>query len=148
MIFKNMEEYLMCFTVIVGLLGVIVIWVYLYEAARGMITKTQIPQRYPNSQVGVKMKNETFETYKVYVNITYWFSLVMLSFFWMTTQDIEEKIIGCLSCLTGAWIFTALLSVVLPLFVKDQIKKADVRQAFVPSIVKVIFAIGILWLIY
>ena len=130
MLQANLNNYFIIASTAVGLFAILLIWVYIWETVRGF-------------------KITSFQTYKKYVNTPFAFALIMLVILWITTQDMDSKLMSCFWILTVGWIITAVATLIISAVVKISAEdKGAMRQAILPCIFKVIIMVVALWLVY
>lgn len=130
MLQANLNNYFIIASTAVGLFAILLIWVYIWETVRGF-------------------KITSFQTYKKYVNTPFAFALIMLVILWITTQDLDSKLMSCFWILTVGWIITAVATLIISAVVKISAEDKDaMRQAILPCIFKVIIMVVALWLVY
>ncbi len=126
----DLNNYFIIASTSVGVFSILLIWVYIWETARGL-------------------KITSFQIYKKYVNCSFAFALIMLVILWITTQGLESKLMSCFWILTVGWIITAIGTLITSVFVKISAEdKGLMRQAVLPCIFKVIIMVATLWLVY
>lgn len=126
----GLNNFFIMASVAVGLFAILLIWVYIWETSLGLnIT--------------------SFQMYKKYVNCPFTFALIMLVILWITTKDLDSKLMICFWILTVGWIITAVGTLILSALVKISVEdKRAMRQAILPCIFKVIIMVVALWLVY
>ncbi len=130
MLQAQLNDYFILASTAVGLFAILLIWIYLWETARGL-------------------KITEFSIYKKYVNCPFVFALVMLVILWITTQGLDLKLLFCIWILTVGWIVTAVGTMIFSAIVSCSIEdKRDMRKAILPCISKVMIMVVVLWLIY
>ena len=130
MLQANLNNYFVIASTAVGLFAILLIWIYLWETARGL-------------------KITDFSVYKKYVNSPFMFALIMLVILWITTQGLDSKLILCFWILTVSWIITAIGALIFSAVAKSSVEdKREMRRAVLPCISKVITMVVVLWLIY
>ncbi len=130
MLQANLNNYFIITSTAVGLFAILLIWVYLWESARGF-------------------KITSFQVYKKYVNSPFAFTLIMLIILWVTTQGLDSKLLICFWILTVGWIITAIGALIISALVKINAEdKGAMKQAILPCIFKAIIMVAALWLVY
>lgn len=130
MLQANLNNYFVIASTAVGLFSILLIWIYIWETARGL-------------------KITEFSIYKKYVNSPFIFALIMLVILWITTRGLESKLMVCFWILTVGWIITAIGTLIFSAIVKSSVEdKREMRKAVLPCISKVILMVVVLWLVY
>lgn len=95
------------------------------------------------------MKITEFLVYKKYVNCPFAFALAMLVILWITTQNLETRILICFCVLTVGWIITTIGALIFSAVVNSSVEnKREMRKAILPCISKAIIMVIVLWLVY
>ena len=125
----NIDKVLVICATVIGAFAVLMKWFYLFEAIRGIYVIR-------------------IEYYKSSINTVYILSAIMLVLLYLSASKPNEIILSTFSWLIIAWLFTAVLSLVLSLLRGEQENKAGVRKLAVPCICKACILFILLWLIH
>lgn len=130
MLQESLDNYFILAAIVVGLISIILNWFYMIESARGVyITE--------------------YEVLKKYANLPFVFSLVMLVVLWVTTIDMNVKLLNCFKGLSLGWVITVIASLIISGVARTSVEnKKSIRRIVPPCIFKIVIMVAILWLIY
>lgn len=130
MLRESLNDYFIIAAVVLGIFSILLVWIYLLEAGRGIYITDIV-------------------TYKKYINLTYAFSVIILVILWLTTEEMDDKLLKCFWGLSSGWTITFFVSLMVSMVIKGRMEdKKSMREAILPCISKLIILVIVLWLVF
>lgn len=77
------------------------------------------------------------------------FSVIILVILWLTTEEMDDKLLKCFWGLSGGWTITFFVSLMVSMVIKGRMEdKKSMREAILPCISKLIILVIVLWLVF
>ena len=130
MVIENLYNYLFIGAIAMGIVAMLMVWVFLYEAFKGTyILETDVMKRY--------------------VNRIYIFSLAVLSMQWITSFDIHNMLAVGFKIVLFGWVVTTIAVLGISVLSKNTLEnKRIMRSMTIPCVMKVVCTMIVFWLIY